>query len=85
MCQNLNITPPDPGDIPVSVHDGESVLGLVERLAVEQGGCWKTILREIGASILVVRNGSLVNPHDRPEALLRDGDELLFLPMFEGG
>jgi len=85
MCQNLNIVLPDSGDMCVSVPEGESILGMVGRLAVEKGGFWKTILEEIGASIVVVLNGSLVNPHDRAEVVLRDGDELLFLPMFDGG
>jgi molybdopterin converting factor small subunit len=58
---------------------------MVRRLAVEKGGYWKTVLEQIGASIIVVLNGSLVNPYDRPEAVLRDGDELVFLPMFDGG
>jgi molybdopterin converting factor small subunit len=85
MCQNLNLMPPDAGDMCVSVPDGESILGMVRRLAVEKGGYWKTVLEQIGASIIVVLNGSLVNPYDRPEAVLRDGDELVFLPMFDGG
>lgn len=85
MCQNLNITLPGSGDMCVSVPEGESILGMVRRLAVEKGGFWKTILEEIGASIIVVLNGSLVNPHDQTAAILRDGDELLFLPMFDGG
>jgi len=85
MCQNLNITLPGSGEMCVSVSDGESILGMVRRLAAENGGFWKTILEEIGASIIVVLNGSLVNPYDRPEALLKEGDELLFLPMFDGG
>ncbi len=85
MCQNLNATPPDSGEICVSVPEGESILGMVGRLATEKGGLWKTILEEIGASVIVVQNGSFVNPFDRPEALLKEGDELLFLPMFDGG
>jgi sulfur carrier protein ThiS len=85
MCQNLNIVLPGPGDMCISVPEGESILGMVGRLAVEKGGFWKIILEQIGASIVVVRNGSLVNPHDRAEAVLKDGDELLFLPMFDGG
>lgn len=85
MCQNLNIAPPGAGDICVSVPEGESILGVVRCLATEQGGFWNTILEEIGASVIVVLNGSLVNPYDRPEALLKEGDEMLFLPMFDGG
>ncbi len=85
MCQNLNIALPGSGDMCVSVPEGESILGMVRRLAVEKGGFWKTIFEEIGASIIVTLNGSLVNPYDRHEAPLKEGDELLFLPMFDGG
>ncbi len=85
VCQNLNLTPTGSGEMCVSVPDGESLLGMVERLAAEGGGFWTTVLGEIGASILVVLNGSLVDPHERPQALLKDGDEVLFLPMFDGG
>lgn len=85
MCQSLSIPLPGPGEIHVSVPDGESLLGMIRRLAAESGGFWTTILGEIGASILVVLNGSLVNPYERPEALLKEGDELLLLPMFDGG
>lgn len=85
MCQNLNIALPGSGDVCVSVPEGESILGMIRNLAVEKGGFWKTILEEIGASIIVILNGSLVNPYDRPEAPLKEGDELLFLPMFDGG
>jgi len=52
---------------------------------VEIGSFWETIFEEIGASIVVVLNGSLENPHARAEAVLQDGDELLFLPMFDAG
>ncbi len=85
MCQNLNIALPASGEICVSVPDGEPILRMVGRLATENGGFWKTILEEIGASILVVLNGSVVSPYDRPEVILKEGDELLFLPMFDGG
>jgi molybdopterin converting factor small subunit len=85
MCQNLNIAPPGSGEMCLSVPDGESILGMVRRLAEENGGVWKTILDEIGASIVVILNGSLVNPHDQPEGLLKEGDEVLFLPTFDGG
>lgn len=85
VCQNLNMAPPGCGEMCVSVPDGESVLGMVRRFAAESGGFWTTILREIGASIVVVVNGSLVNPYERPEAPLQHGDEVLFLPMFDGG
>ncbi len=85
VCQNLSIALPDSGEVCVFVPDGESVLGMVRRLAAEKGGFWITILREIGASIIVVVNGGLVNPYEGPEAPLKEGDEVLFLPMFNGG
>ena len=71
------------------VPDGETVLRLVRRLAHEDPAVWKGIVgdqcEEIGATVIVALNGCLVNPHDVAEAALRDGDEVTFLPAFEGG
>ena len=39
----------------------------------------------ISPNVLVVLNGCIVNPYDRAEALLKDGDEVMLLPMFDGG
>jgi sulfur carrier protein ThiS len=89
LCQHLNVAPPDPDGIPVAVSEGESVRGMLRRLAADGGGFWEAFLdaqaQEVGGHVLVILNGLLVNPADRGETLLRDGDQVLLLPMVEGG
>ncbi len=89
LCEHVNIAPPDSGGIPVTVPEGESVRGMLCRLAADRGGFWETFLdaqaQEVGGHVLVILNGRLVNPADRGESLLRDGDQVLLLPMIEGG
>ena len=50
MCQNLNIAPPGSGELCVPVPDGESILGMIRRLAAESGGFWTTILADYPAT-----------------------------------
>ena len=35
--------------------------------------------------VLVILNGDLVNPHVRGETTLKEGDEVIVLPMIAGG
>ena len=83
------IEPTSPDEIFVLVPEGESINGLVRRLMAEDG-----VLRGLAsdeqsqdllANVLVIHNGWYVNPYDRSQVLLREGDELMFLPMFSGG
>jgi len=89
LRQSVGLGPAGPEEISISILEGESILGMLARLATEQGGSWKSLFgekpQEIGANILVVLNGCLVNPYDRSEAPLKDGDEVTLLPMFDGG
>ncbi len=89
LSQSLKGAPAGSTEISIPFPDGETILGMVRHLAAEQGGFWKTIFEEetqaIGEHVLVVLNGGIVNPYDRSEALLKDGDEVMFLPMFDGG
>ncbi len=89
LRQSLNVGPTGSEEMWISVPEGESVLGMARRLASERGGFWNAIFDEktqaFGPSVLVVLNGSIVNPYDRTEGRLRDGDELLLLPTFDGG
>ncbi len=83
------MAPPGSEVVLVSVPEGESLLGLVHHLTTENDGIWRTIFDEHGqgllANLLVIHNGRIVNPHDRAQALLNDGDEVMFLPLFDGG
>jgi len=89
LCRSLNIEPTDSSEIFISVPEGESLSEMVSRLAAEDSIFWRALLDEksqgIGANILVILNGRIVNPYDRSETLLKEGDELTFLPAFDGG
>jgi molybdopterin converting factor small subunit len=89
LCPNVPAESPHSPGIRLAIPDGESLRGLVRRLAAEQEGVWKTLFdeqaEEIGAHVLVVLNGCLATPHERSAAFLKDGDEVMFLPVFDGG
>ena len=89
LCQDLGAAPPDRDGLPVAVAEGETVRDLLCRLAAERGRPWGALLdaqgREVGGHVMVTLNGRLVNPADRGESRLRDGDRVLLLPMVEGG
>jgi hypothetical protein len=89
LCQTMNVEPLDSNEISVTLPAGESIREITRRLAAERGGAWKRIFdeetQEVAAHILVIVNGRIVNPHDRAAALLREDDELMLLPMFDGG
>ena len=78
-----------PEGLTVSVRDGESIPGMARQLAA-QHEVFRALFfdetnQEFGANVLVVLNGSFVNPHDRSETLLKDGDEVMLLPVMDGG
>lgn len=78
-----------PEGLSVSVREGESIPGMARQLA-SQHEVFRTLFfdetnQEFGANVLVVLNGSFVNFHDRTEALLKDGDEVMLLPVMDGG
>ncbi len=73
----------------VSIRDGESLPGMARQLAAQHPTFQKILFeeagQEFGANILVILNGSFVNPSDRAETLLKDGDEVMLLPVMDGG
>ena len=83
------IEPTSPEEVFVLVPEGESINGLVRRLTAENGVLRGLAIDEQGqdflANALVIHNGWYVNPSDRSQVRLREGDELVFLPMFTGG
>jgi molybdopterin converting factor small subunit len=89
LRQNLGMALAPAEGIPVRVREGESIPGMAGQLAA-QHEAFRTLLfdetnQEFGANVLVILNGSFVNPHDRSETLLKDGDEVMLLPVMDGG
>lgn len=89
LRETLGITSNDSEEVYVSVPEEESVLGMINRLADENGDFWKRIFdeqkQEIGTNLVVTINGRIVNPYDRSEAVLHHGDEVTFLAVVDGG
>jgi len=89
LCQSLNIEPTAAERISISAPEGETIAGMLCRLTTETGEFWRSIFdektQEIGAQVLVVLNGRILNPYNRSEALLKEGDELMLLPPCDGG
>ncbi len=89
LRESMGMEPADPGEILISVPDGESILGMLRCLAEEKSAFWSKMIDENGQNlhmdVLVILSGRIVNPYDREEATLREGDEVLFMPMMAGG
>ena len=87
LCERLEPTCPE--EISMEVSEGESIDGLVRRLTTEngvlQGFAFDEQHQDGLANVLVIHNGWYVNPSDRSQVRLREGDTLMFLPMFTGG
>ncbi len=79
----------DLDDTPVMALEGESILELVRRLAAQDEFFRKNIYDEthqmIETNIVVILNGTVVNPQERSSTILQEGDEVRFISMFYGG
>ncbi len=88
LPQAFGFDAPEGGDMIVSVREGQSIPETVRRLAEEKGPFWKSIFDEknqiINPGVLIILNGRVANPYD-PQVILREGDNLTFMPMMEGG
>ncbi len=73
----------------LSVPDGEAVLDMARRLASREEVFRTAIFDPQGQrmreDIGVTLNGRFVNPYERSEVMLREGDEVVFLPILHGG
>jgi molybdopterin converting factor small subunit len=73
----------------LSVLDGETVLDMARRLAsceeVFRTAIFDPQGQRIREEIGVILNGRFVNPYERSEVILREGDEVIFLPILHGG
>ena len=76
-------------EIPITAMEGESIFELARRLAAENNVFHKEIFDEknqmIETNIVVLLNGRIVNPYERSNTLLREGDEITFISMLYGG
>jgi len=76
-------------EIPTLVPEGESVLEMARRLASDDGVFRRAIFdqknQNIRTHIAVILNGRFVNPYKRAESVLKDDDEVTFLPILHGG
>jgi molybdopterin converting factor small subunit len=89
LTENLDPSWTHPDGLSVPTGEGETILGMVRQLAAESDVFRKIVFPkdylEFGADVLVILNGVFVNPYDRSETLLRDGDEVMLLPVVDGG
>ena len=89
LRQSLNLESTNSQEISISAPEGVSILEIVSNLAKEDRILWKSIFDEknyiIQPKVIVILNGRIINPYDRSETILKNGDELTFLPMFNGG
>jgi molybdopterin converting factor small subunit len=76
-------------EILISVPKGETLSAMIRRFAAEHPNFWEaisdTMSQGVGSDVIVILNGSIVNPYDYDKLLLGEGDELGFLPMVAGG
>ncbi len=89
LRESLGVEATGPEEISISVPEGELILGVLRRLTAEDSVFRKIIVdnqgQEFLANVLVILNGCIVDPYDRSQSLLKEGDELMFLPTFDGG
>ena len=87
--ESLDATWMHPDGLSISIPEGETILGMARRLAIQSDVFRKSVFekddQEFGAEVMVILNGVFVNPYDRSETLLHDGDEVMLLPVVDGG
>jgi molybdopterin converting factor small subunit len=73
----------------ISVPEGKTITEMARQLAAESDVFKKVVFdnedMEFGANVLVVLNGLIVDPNDRSGTRLKEGDEVLLLPIMDGG
>ena len=90
LSQGLDASSASFEEMPIVVPEGESVLEMARRLASSDDGVFRRAIfdqtnQKIRTHIAVILNGRFVNPYERAEAALNDGDEVTFLPILHGG
>jgi molybdopterin converting factor small subunit len=76
-------------EILITASKGESIFELVRRLVAEDTVFRKDIFDEknqmIETNIIVILNGRIINPYERSNTILQEGDEVTFVSMLYGG
>lgn len=76
-------------EIPISVQENESLFQMVSRLIDENNIFVRAIFDEknhkVREDITVILNGRIVNLNALSEVILRENDEIVFLPFLAGG
>jgi molybdopterin converting factor small subunit len=89
LSQRLGPHATGPEEILITVPEGASVLDAIRRLAAENEVFRKHIFhekkQEITVDALVTLNGQIVNPYNPSGPPLKDGDEIAFLDLVDGG
>lgn len=79
----------NPEGVSVSIADGETIGDMARQLALRDEIFRKLVLDnpdlEFGAEVLVILNGAFVDPRNPAETCLKQGDEVMLLPMVSGG
>jgi sulfur carrier protein ThiS len=79
----------NPEGVSISILEGETISEMARQLALENDSFQKIVFDreglEFGATVLVVLNGIFVDPNDRLETRLKEGDEVMLLPVVDGG
>ena len=79
----------NPEGVSVSISAGETICDMARQLALRDDAFRKIVFdsesQEFGAEVLVILNGSFVNPQNPAETYLREGDEVMLLPVVSGG
>jgi molybdopterin converting factor small subunit len=89
LRQSLNSELASSKEIFISAPEGASIWEIGNNLAEEDPVLWKSLFDEkthmIQPDVIVTLNNRIVNPYDRSEATFKEGDELTFLAMVDGG
>jgi sulfur carrier protein ThiS len=79
----------NPEGVSVSISDGETICDMTRQLALRDDVFRKIVFDsenlEFGAEVLVILNGAFVNPQNPVETYLKEGDEVMLLPVVSGG
>lgn len=89
LLESLDSAWANPKGVSISISDGETISEMARQLATRNDVFRKIVFDkntlEFGAEVLVILNGAFVNPQDRSETLLKQGDEVMLLPIVDGG